>query len=198
MGLKKYAVIIVCFLISFIIIGYNASQTSSQPMYMYPNLPAPIGKEPILITSAGQSVEGGIIGKMARKLYLEADYRPRALATDLYEYQTLVIITGYSYNGLLHKQRQFKQENTRIEKLIDQAEKENKPIVLMDLDVQFRNNEETWTLMNEILPYADYFIGRRHNQTLEALMEKIHKYQLPSTFVDKVEDMKTPFNSVFR
>ncbi|MFD1020394.1 DUF6305 family protein [Thalassobacillus hwangdonensis] len=196
--MKKYIVVMICLIISFIIMGMNAYQTSSQPMHMYPNLPSPIGKEPILITSAGQSVEGGMVENIARQLHLDADYRPRALATDLYEYDTIIIILGYSYNGLLHKQRQFEQERKRIRKLAQQAEHSGKPIVLIDLDVEYRDNQETWKLTEEVLSYADYFIGRRHEKPLDTLLENLEHYHIPSTFVDQLEDLKTPFNSVFR
>nr|WP_239533989.1 DUF6305 family protein [Thalassobacillus pellis] len=152
----------------------------------------------MLITSAGQSVEGGIIKKLANQLHLENDYRPRALASDLYEYKTLVIVVGYSYNGLLHKGRQFKQEQKRIKELMVEAEKSNLPVVVFDLDMQIRDYKETWAMVDQILPYTDYFIGRRYDETPKELMEKIERHRLASTFVNEIQDMKIPFNSVFR
>ncbi len=198
MPLKKYTVPMLCIIISLAVIGHHSYRASGQSMYMYPNLPAPIGKEPILITSAGQTVEGGIVHKLSQQLHLEAEYRPRALATDLYEYQTLVIVTGYSYNGMLHKKKKFKQEQERIRKLMNEAEADRVPVIIFDLDLQYRDYEETWTILEHTIPYSDYFIGKRHDETPEKLLELIREHKVKSTFVNEIEDMKTPFNSVFR
>ncbi|GGC82430.1 hypothetical protein GCM10007216_11220 [Thalassobacillus devorans] len=196
--MKKYSIILLCFVISLIVIGHHSYQASGKTTYMYPNLPAPIGKEPVLITSAGQTVEGGIVHKLAQQLHLDAEYRPRALATDLYEYETLVIVAGYSYNGLLHKNRRLAQEKERIVELMKEAEAEQVPVVIFDLDVQYRDYEESWEFLTMTLPYADYFIGKEHEVPPQNLMGMIHDYKIKSTFVNEIEDMKTPFNSVFR
>src|SRR5690625_4464907 len=128
---KKYIpfFICICLLLILMFISSNRS-TGNNHINTFPNLPAPIGEEDILITSAGQAAEGVILQSIADSLHLKTDYRPRALGTDLYDYQSVVIVLGYSASGTIYTNRSFQDELTRVKNLVMEAEKDNLPIIL--------------------------------------------------------------------
>src|SRR5690606_3010705 len=127
----------------------------------------------ILITSAGQAVESAVLKSIADNLNLESDYRPRALATDLYEYKSVVMIVGYSKNGLSQTLRNVKEEFHRAKELVQEAEKNSIPVILVDISGVLREDETTWGLLESIIPHTTYYIGlknSKHSRDLRMLL----------------------------
>lgn len=182
------------FIMTFVTMGY------SQKTYInvYPNLPAPIGKEKILITSAGQAPEGRLMHAMAEELHLQADYRPRALASDLYDYQTVVVVVGFSANGLTYTNRYYEEELERVKELGKEASLYQMPLIVVHLAGHYRENKETLRLFETIVSHAHYFIGLKNMKQLDIVTDLLHTNQIPATFVSHIRDMKIPFNSAFR
>lgn len=195
---KKFIPSLVCFILACIFLLASNGLTKSNYINSYPHLPAPIAKEKLLITSAGQSAEGMIALKMAERLNLDVDYRPRALATDLYDYKSVVIILGYSPNGLAQTQRSFEQEKKRMNALFVEVNNTNLPIILVHISGKFREENYTRQFIEDAIPYADYFIGLKELSLTNEVILKLKKNNVPTTLVNDVADMQIPFNSVFR
>ncbi|UFT98493.1 DUF6305 family protein [Radiobacillus kanasensis] len=164
----------------------------------YPNLPAPIGQEKVLITSAGQAIEGKMIEKIAEDIHLENDYRPRALASDLYDYETIIIDIGYSSNALHMKNKELAEEKARIENLLKEAKATNKPIIMTYVSSDYRTDQQTEELLQVAIPYASYFIGVRDPYLPQHLITVIEEKDIPVTFVNQLDDLATPINAAFR
>lgn len=195
---KKFIPPLVCLILACIFLLASNGLTKSNYINSYPHLPAPIGKEKVLITSAGQSAEGMIALKMAEKLNLAADYRPRALSTDLYDYQTVVLLLGYSPAGLAETNRSFKEEKQRVNTLLSEAKNSNLPIILVHISGKFREEAYTRQFIEDAIPYADYFVGLKELSLTNEVIRKLKKNNVPTTLVHDVADMQIPFNSVFR
>ncbi|MFB4167887.1 DUF6305 family protein [Virgibacillus sp. JSM 102003] len=196
--LKKYIPVFVCFSIVLLFTFSSIGNSQSKHINTYPNLPAPIADEKILITSAGQATESSIMLSIADNLNLEADYRPRALGTDLYDYKSVVIMLGFSANGLSHTNRSFQEELTRTQQLVKEAKLANLPIILINISGLFRDDSQTWQLFEQIAPSADYFIGLKNMKNAENSIKILRKNSVPVTLVTELDDLQTPFNSVFR
>lgn len=196
--LKKYIPFLLCLLIGLILVFFNLNSSNTKHINTYPNLPAPIGEEKILITSAGQAIEGTIIFAMADSLNLDADYRPRALDTDLYDYQSVIIVLGYSSNGLSYINRSFRDELHYTEQLVKEAASKQLPLVIINLSGVTRNDEQTWKLFEKTVEYSDYYIGLKSENGLNRYMERLKELKVPVTLVNELDDMPTPLNSAFR
>lgn len=196
--MKKYIPVLICIMIAFTLLLMTISPYSRKQINTYPNLPAPIGKEKILITSAGQSAEGTVLLKIAENLNLDADYRPRALATDLYDYKSAVIVLGYSANGLALTPRSFREELKRTSLLVAEAERMNLPVILVDLSGEQRGDDETEKLFEQTAPSADYYIGFKNAKYVDKRLAALKKYYIPATLVSRLDDLEIPFNSAFR
>ncbi|WP_174614242.1 DUF6305 family protein [Virgibacillus ihumii] len=196
--MKRYIPIAVCLTFVFVLCFISINETQSEHFNTYPNLPAPIGTEKILITSTGQAPEGSILLKIADSLNLEADYRPRALGSDLYDYNSVVIMLGYSANGLTQTNRSFQEEIARTKKLLNAAENNSLPVVLINISGLFRDDNRTIKLFEMTAPYADYFIGLKNTKNKAKQIRKLRKHHIPVTLVNDLEDLSVPFNAIFR
>lgn len=165
---------------------------------MWPNLPAPVGEGPILITSAGQAVDGQIVSLMAKRLHLEADYRPRALATDLYAYNTIIFTVGYSPTGVHETFRTLEDETIRLKRMVIYALEQDIPIIILHLGGSTREDVYTYELFKELAPYSEYFIGLRSMNPEGDFIKLIKQEHVPITLVKNLNQMLTPLNSAFR
>ncbi|WP_053218640.1 DUF6305 family protein [Virgibacillus senegalensis] len=197
--MKKSSAVISCLLASLLLAAIPfASPVSVNSLNLYPNLPAPIGKEKILFTSAGQAPENILLSKIAEDLHLEGDYRPRALASDLYDYQTLVIAVGSSPYGLQNRNRTFTEELDRTRRLLKEAELREMPVIIMHVAGDKRNERQNFKLLKTATPHADYFLGLKSLGNKSEIIDLLDAANVPVTLVEDLEDLLTPFNSVFR
>lgn len=196
--MRKYSLAAFLLLISIGLMVFQAQSNEGRALHTWPNLPAPIGKEPLLITSAGQATEGKVFSYITRDLHLEGDYRPRALASDLYDYNTLIIVAGYSPHGLNQTYRSIQEEKKRVNQLLNQAKKDGVPVILVHMGGAARDDEVTWNFIKNSMDKLDYVIGFRQMVQKEELVALAKDYQVPVTLVPDMEDIRTPFNSAFR
>ncbi|MCD5324295.1 MULTISPECIES: DUF6305 family protein [Pontibacillus] len=196
--MKKYSIVLALIVACGLLVLIRYQDSSEENWNTWPNLPAPVGKEPILITSAGQAIEGKVFSYIADELNLDGDYRPRALATDLYEYKTVVVVVGYSPHGVRQTYRSYEEEKERVEQLYDEAEARDTPIIVVQLSGASREDPYTWDLYQASIPHADYIIGIQDLEYNETLLEQAKQHSVPITLVEGIEDTKTPFNLAFR
>ncbi len=88
-------------------------------------------KQPILITSGGQSVDGLMIKILAAQAKFKFTYNQLAEPDDLKENATLIFVAGGSAKGLGAAGIDEEQELARVQRLIDAAKEANKPIITM-------------------------------------------------------------------
>ncbi|SDM18985.1 DUF6305 family protein [Sediminibacillus halophilus] len=197
--MKKSSAVIGCLVIGFLLAASPfGGQDTTNSFNSYPNLPAPIGEESILFTSAGQAPENLLLAKIAEDLHLEGDYRPRALASDLYDYRTLVIIVGSSPYGLQYRNRTFTEEMDRTKQLLNEAELRGLPVIILHVAGAKREDKQTVELLKATAPYADYFLGLKSIGSSTEIIELMDAANVPVTLVKDLEDLHTPLNSAFR
>lgn len=196
--MRKYVIPVVCILFSVLLLLFPLLSQPKQHINAHPNLPAPIGKEDILFTSAGQAVDGAIAYSIAEDLHLNGDYRPRALATDLYDYSSLVITVGYSPTGLVNTRRNIAEEKIRVKKLLDEARQTGVPVLLLHLSGKNHDNKQTRELIELAIPYVNYFVGLKEIPNRDDIVELLQKNGVRFTLVNELDDIRTPFNSAFR
>ncbi|MFC0525381.1 DUF6305 family protein [Pontibacillus salicampi] len=196
--MKKYSMALLLCLVCIAYIFFQHSQVASENWNTYPNLPSPVGTEPFLITSAGQATDGKVFSYLAKDLHLEGDYRPRALASDLYDYHTIVLVTGYSPHGLHQTYRTVEEEKSRVRELVEEAEASGIPLIIVHIGGSSRDDSLTWTFLKESLPHAEYVLGLSQMEQNDKLMSLAKQHKVPVTLVEELSNMRTPFNSAFR
>lgn len=90
-------------------------------------------EKPILLTSAGQSVDIKLAGVLLQRLKIPFDSKPAATAADLAAYKTLVVVPGYSSKGLGSAGVSRDDELKRVETLLAAAAKSKTSVLTMHL-----------------------------------------------------------------
>ncbi|MDY0404754.1 DUF6305 family protein [Virgibacillus sp. 179-BFC.A HS] len=197
--MQKYIPIAICFAILLILLIVNTSSyKNTDHVNAYPNLPAPIGKEKILVTSAGQAIEGAIVQSIAESLNLQADYRPRALASDLYDYHSVVVVLGYSANGLNYTHHTYEEELNRIRGIAAEAKKTQLPLIAVHLSGNYRDDKKTFALFQQLADSTDYFIALKSMNNISDYQRELADFHTPVTLISDRESFKIPFNAAFR
>jgi hypothetical protein len=194
---KRFLPALVCLCVA-IILPFLLVSSSSGKISTYPNLPAPIAQEKILITSAGQAVESTVLKSIANQLNLESDYRPRALAADLYDYKSVVIVVGFSKNGLSQTIRSIKEEYARSKELVMEAEANAIPVILVDITGVLREDAITHSLLETVIPHITYYIGLKNTNYSHDVRGLLKENHIPTTLVNHINDIEVPFNSAYR
>ncbi len=90
-------------------------------------------EQPILVTSAGQSVDIKLAGVLLSRLKIEHTVVPAATSADLKDYKTLLIVPGYSSKGLGAAGVSRDAELARVEELLAGASSAKLPVLALHL-----------------------------------------------------------------
>ena len=103
----------------------------------------PSFEQPVLITSAGQSVDVKLAGVLATRLKIEHEIVADAEASDLDGVKTLMVVPGYSSKGLGAAGISREDEMERIEKLMAAAAEAGVPVLTMHLGGKARRGVQS-------------------------------------------------------
>lgn len=121
-------------------------------------LPLSIAKEPLLISSCGQSTDAYLMQDLLTDLRMNHQFIPQATSEDLTEMATLILTVGYSPTGLKMLDQSFDDELARVKTLVAAAEKSNIPIIAVYLGGGSAHHAENQRLFEALSPYVDRFI----------------------------------------
>ncbi len=175
--------------------GVNPESSSERGI---PNLPRPIARERVLVTTAGQGLEGLIVAKYAETLNIKNYYRHRAEHVDLQDVNSLIISLGFSPSGLEAAYMDVSDENQRIKNLVMAAGKAKIPIILLHLGGMERRNTLNDEIARIVATQASYLIVVQDSNQDGFFTGLARENQLPYTVVSVMEGIKVPLNSVFR
>jgi len=99
---------------------------------MFTNLPAQkafTAKEPVLITSAGQSADILMVKILAKKANLNFSIAKLATPEKLKDFKSIIVVCGGSTKGLGAAKIDKQEEYNRVEKLIKAAKGDRIPII---------------------------------------------------------------------
>lgn len=190
----KYALLVIALLLVISALTGHRRQN----MYTYPNLPAPIAKEPVLVTTAGLGAEGLIVAKICDQLNLDYDYRYQGTPADLEDKESLILVLGVSPAGISSIYTTPEEEKTRVFNLVDYAADRHMPIIVVHLGGMDRRGGLNDRLINTVVPLASYVLvaGDGDQDGLFARLTRARN--IPLTEVAGINELKVPLNSAFR
>ncbi len=100
-------------------------------------------EQPILVTSAGQSVDIKLAGVLLSRLEIEHTILPAATAADLAGFKTLLIVPGYSSKGLGAAGVSREDEMNRVTELLAGAAAAEVPILALHLGGKARRGVQS-------------------------------------------------------
>ena len=155
-------------------------------------------KEPILITSAGQSADVKLARLLAKKQGLNAETKLMAKDTDLGGVKTLIIVPGFSSKGLGAAGISQEDEIKRLKALINKANLLKIPIIMMHLGGVARRggqSDEFCKLSAE--NSKSMIVVKQGNE--DGFFTKIAKgKKIPIEEVDRISSAAVPMGKLFK
>ena len=192
------SVLLVTFLILLALISMPFKCKNESRIFTLPGLPRPIAKEPIIITSAGQSTDTYIIHDISNQLMIRSFFMPQAIDEDINEVDTIVFVVGYSSLGMKFQKINYEEEKIRIESLVKKAKDSNLVILTIALGGEHSYDNKNEELLRLICKNSDYIIGLRKSENEDILIELSKDGDIPLTLVNEITDISEPFASAFR
>ncbi len=152
----------------------------------------------LLITSAGQSTDTYILQDTVNELRFHNLFMPQATVIDIDTTRAILVVVGYSEVGMKLHNKNFEDEYTRIEALIQQAEKTKIPIVAIYVGGKERRSAETDQLLELVVPQSNLVIATYSGNKDRKISGMANRYGIPISLINQSMDMTEPLASVFR
>lgn len=201
--LKKNERILTIFLLFLFLICNQILSKEEHKDYsdisIVPFLPRPIGKEAVLITSAGQGIESYIIKDMANKLMIHNIFMPRSLPENLEDINTVIIAVGFSsIENDFSKDYSYQDEYERIQHILKKSKNKNIKIISIYCSDKLFRGKANDNLIKLVCEKSDYIITTKNSDS-DGFISKIAKEEgISLTLVDDVSEMYEPLASIFR
>lgn len=167
-------------------------------VFTLPELPRPIAKAPVVITSAGQSTDSYIVRDISNQLMISSFFMPQAKYMDLKDINTVVFVVGYSSIGMKFQNISYDEEKERIQELLEESKNSELKVITIVLGGEHTHDKKTEELLRLIGTQSDYLIGLRESSKEGILTELAKEGNIPLTLVNGVNDISEPFASAFR
>lgn len=158
----------------------------------------PIGDEPLLITSAGQSTDIYVMKDIANKLMIDNYFIPMATEDQIDEIKSVVIVVGYSEIGIRLNDIDLEKEKRRVKSLLEAVDTRSLSIITIYLRGSQMLNEANQQLLKITTEYSDYLIVAEDSNNAGYFIELAENKGIPVTIVNNVNEISEPFVSVFR
>jgi hypothetical protein len=159
-------------------------------------------KEPILITSAGQSADVLMVKILAKKAGLKFTFDKSATPQKLKDHATLVLVCGGSTKGLGAAKTDKQQELKRIQTVIDAAKKAKLSIITMHLGGKARRGKLSDEFNKIAAENADYLVVVKSGDEDKFFSNIAQKKKISIKLIDKIMEagavMKTVFSTAVK
>lgn len=154
-------------------------------------------KQPVLITSAGQSADVQLASVLAKRAGLNYTLSKTATAQELSEAQTLILVIGTSMKGLGAAGLDISQENNRVSSLIKAAQQTKTPILCLHLGGEQRRGTLSDQMIKAFLPFARQAIVVSSGNKDGLFTELCKAHSIPLTEVERTADALGPLKNAF-
>lgn len=155
-------------------------------------------KEPLLITTAGQSADILMVKILAQKAELQFTMDKLAQPEHLKDHATLVIISGGSTKGLGAAKIDPEAELARVQALIDTARKAKIKIITMHLGGKARRGKLSDRFNKLAAENADCLIVVKSGDEDQFFSDIAAESKIPIFLVEKIISTQTVLEGIFR
>jgi hypothetical protein len=159
---------------------------------------APAGEKfekPILLTSAGQSVDIKLAGVLLTRLKIEYDSNAKATAADLEGYKTLVVVPGYSSKGLGSAGISRDDEMERVQSLLAAAKDAKIRVVALHLGGKARRGVQSDDFNATVVRAAELAIVVAQGDEDGFFSDLCKKAGVPLKVVNVIADAMKPLEA---
>ncbi len=155
-------------------------------------------KEPVLITSAGQSADVKLAKLLAKRQKINAKTKLMATTSDLTGIKTLIIVPGFSSKGLGAAGISQADEMKRVQGLIKKAKALNIPIVMMHIGGKARRGGQSDGFCKLVAENCKSMIVVKHGNTDKYFTKIATSKKVPIQQVNKISGAAIPMGKLFK
>ena len=152
---------------------------------------------PILITTAGQSIDFETVRVLANRLKIPNETRNSAKPEDLAGLKTLVVVPAHSNKGLGSAGTNVSQEMQRVKVLLAAAVKSNMPVVLVHLGGQVRRGADSDPFIEQVMAVAKCAVVLASGNYDDYFTKKCAEKKIPLIVIDKLSDLTGVMRTMF-
>jgi len=155
-------------------------------------------KQPVLISSAGQSADVKLVNLLASREKLDASTLPAATSADLANVKTLLIVPGFSSKGLGAAGVSQDDEMERVIELVTAANKVQIPIVMVHIGGNARRKGQSDDFNELVARNARYMIVVAQGNEDNFFTDIASAHDIPLKQVDNISEVATPLGELFK
>ena len=155
-------------------------------------------KEPILITSAGQSGDVVMVKVLAKKQALQFSYDKLARPELLKDHKTLILVCGGSSKGLGAANIDKKEEFARVQALIKGAQDQKIKIIAMHVGGKARRGKLSDGFNTFAAENADCLIVVRGGDEDKLFSNVAKERKIPILLIERIMDAGDVMKRIFR
>lgn len=159
--------------------------------------PEGIAKEPVILTSGGQSADIHVVDILLKKGEIHFDRNELLYQNELDGYKTLVIALGGSTKGLASAGIRAEEELERLHALISAAEEKDMKLVVLHIGGSSRRGEVSDLFLPDVLSAADAAIILAEGDEDGKIWKILEENQVPSLYVDSQAEAIEPLAGLF-
>jgi len=152
---------------------------------------------PVLITSAGQSMEVKMVQMLCNKVGIENKYDNLAAVNMLKGMKTLIIVPGVSLKGMGTAGVDIGSENSRIAELGQRSKADNIKILVIHTGGHIRRDPINDPIIEKTLDVADYAIVCGDGNQDRFFNTKCDALGIPLMELDNVSKLPETLKSIF-
>jgi len=154
-------------------------------------------KEPILITSAGQSADVVVMKIVAKKIGLKHTMEKFAKPENLTNHASLILVAGGSSKGLGAAKMDKQQELDRVKSLIASAKEQKINIITMHIGEKKRRGKLSDDFNKLTAENADFLIVVKRGDEDQFFSKIAKEKNIPIKLVDKIMETGDVLKNIF-
>lgn len=155
-------------------------------------------QQPLLITSAGQSADVKLVQLLASRENLDAVTVPMATPDDLTGAKTILVVPGFSSKGLGAAGISQEDEMKRVEALLNAANKEQIPIILVHIGGNARRLGQSDAFNTLVAKNSKHMIVVAQADEDKFFSDIASDSDIPLDLVENIAATATPLGKLFQ
>jgi hypothetical protein len=188
--MKHKSMIIACMLIGFMA-GSTALVAQDKKEANFS------AKEPILLTSAGQSADSQIVKVLLERNKIGVKSIPLAGPGDLEGAKTLVIAVGGSSKGLGAAGIDADKELARVQQILAKAKQSGIPVLAMHVGGISKRGELSDRFISQVIPASAFLIAIKEGDQDGFLTRTAANSKVQILIVERISELQEPLKSIF-
>jgi hypothetical protein len=158
----------------------------------------PSFKSPIMISTAGQSIDMYTVKALCNKAGLKSEVLPLAKFRDLQGINTLIMVPAHSNKGLGAAGIDVNGEMERVKALLKGAKRLKIDVVLVHVGGQIRRSADSDPFISEVLSYPPKFVAVYKDGNKDRFFTKrCSAAHIPLVVMNKVVDLTGVLKKMF-